>query len=157
MPSLFKNTTELLQEACECDDCNIEDIYDEDEEEELDNEYDDIDDLEDDIIYTEEMVNIIQVSENSYLGNINVIEYDNLNKLMESKSIDAKEAVDKICEYYNIDIANTYVLIESMESTKESLQEACNKGKGAKKKVAKSIKELKEKGVKLLKKKDKKK
>lgn len=155
MSNLFKNATELLQEACACDDCNVEDLYDEDEEEELDNEYDDIDDLEDDIIYTEEMVNIIQVDNNSYLGKINVIEYDNLNKLMESKSIDAKQAVDSICEYYNIEAANTYVLIESMESIKETLQEACNKG--AKKKVSKAIKDLKDKGVKLIKKKDKKK
>ena len=74
---------------------------------------------------------------------------------MESKSIDAKQAVDSICEYYNIEAANTYVLIESMESTKETLQEACNKG--AKKKVSKAIKDLKDKGVKLIKKKDKKK
>lgn len=60
--------------------------------------------------YTEEMVNVHQDSRQRYL-----IEFDNLVKFMRSNEYGPKQALNKVCEHYNISVADTYIVMESAE------------------------------------------
>lgn len=60
--------------------------------------------------YNEEMVNVHQDSRQRYL-----IEFDNLAKFMRTNEYGPKQALNKICEHYDIPIADTYIVMESAE------------------------------------------
>lgn len=157
MGILFKNLTEFLAESCETEVNEIEDF----EGDEILNELEDLEELDDEICYNAEMVNVI-CQETSY-GSRYLVEYDNLFKLMETYNIDEVQALKMVCEHNLISIADTYLVIESVDSVKEMINEAkCAKsglGKAKKSKklaeCSKAIKNLKNKGIKLVTKKRK--
>lgn len=157
MGILFKDLTHFLAESCETE---IDD-YEEFEGEDILDELEDLEELDEEICYTAEMVNVI-CQETAY-GSRYLVEYDNLFKLMESHNIDEVEALNMVCEHNLIKLADTYLVIESVDSVKEMVNEA-KTGKGAlgkaksSKKLAncsKAIKNLKNKGIKLVTKKRK--
>lgn len=164
MSNIFKNTIDILSEAACTDDCmtntddpNLDDEYSE----EILSEYDDYDELDDDTNCTDEMVNVLADEKN----NRYLIEYDNLAKFMESAGItDPKEAMERVCECNSINFADTYLVLESQQSMAEMIDEAKAKlSDKAKKRVsnklkssAKFLKDVKNKGIKVLKKKNKK-
>lgn len=161
MGVLFKNVTQILSEACKNE---VTDLYDEDG---LLDDLDDIEELEDDIVYTPEMV--IVVGEETSYGTRYLVEYDNLYKLMESYNLDIEEALKKVCEHNLISMSNTYLVIESQEVLEESLSELADsiheaKCPTKKAKRAKSLRNSKNflknvynKGIKVVKKKSKRK
>ena len=61
--------------------------------------------------YNEEMVNVHQDSRQRYL-----IEFDNLIKYIRTNNYGPKQALNKICEHYDISVADTYIVMESAES-----------------------------------------
>jgi len=165
MADLFtKSIIDILNEASDCEACSNEEL---ELDGELEDEYDDVEELEDDIEYTEEMVNVILQESNSQTKYL--IEYDNLCKLMESKRMDIKEAMISVCEHNQISFSHAYLVLESDETFAEALNEAkasikyannpIDKTKNKKKvgKVYDTFKDIKNKGIKVLKKKSKKK
>lgn len=164
MSDLFKRgMLDVLVEACYNESLGEDDEYEVDQDlEDLEDDYEDIEEIEDDIEYTEEMVNVI--CQETSLGNRYVIEYDNLVKLMETKNIDnAKKAMEMVCEHNSISIADTYLLLESNEYISEIIEEQEKKEEIFRKKSDKKFRnsykvfrQLKDDGVKLLKKKSKK-
>lgn len=164
MGVLFKNVTEILSEACKNE---VSDLYDEFDKDEVLNELEEIEELEDDIVYTPEMV--VVVGEETSYGTRYLVEYDNLYKLMESYNLDVKEALEKVCEHNLISLSDTYLVIESQEVLEESLSELADSIHEAKcpTKKAKRCKSLKNsknflksvynKGIKVVKKKSKRK
>ena len=56
------------------------------------------------------MVNVHQDSRQRYL-----IEFDNLAKFMRTNEYGPKQALTKICEHYDISVADTYIVMESAE------------------------------------------
>lgn len=151
-------------ECCdyEDDDCEVcgyeddDDEYCDDEEDELEELLDELDEVPEELAYTAEMVVVLGVN-NGFCENY-VVEYDMLVKLMESQGIDEKTALTQVCEANNIDFDRTYLLIESSDEFKEDITEArCKGGSKAVKdragKLNKKIKDLKKKGVKMMKKK----
>ena len=160
-----KNILDILSESAEIDAVMMDDFYDDDElddcmkEGNLDDIFDEFQDFDESVSYTEEMVNVIQFGSDEYL-----IEHDNLLKYMESNSCSITEAMDRICGSNNISINNTFLLMESKDDFIQALSEAKSalksKDKSIKEKAAKKIKatskqlkELKNKGIKVLKKK----
>ena len=96
-----------------------------------------------------------------------LVEYQDLARLMESSNVNAKKALQMICKENNINMADTYVVVESTEVIMEralekkdsikatkDVEEKCLKekemGEGCN-----SIKEMKKDGIKVLKKKAK--
>lgn len=127
-------------------------------------DYESIPELDEYIDYTEEMVNVM--ARDQKLGTEYLVEYDNLYKLMESKNIDASKAIQLVCEHNNIPLHSTCLLIESSKDMNDSLEEtkaaakssnpsikakAINKLKNSKK----QLQDLKKKGIKVLRKKNK--
>lgn len=156
MGLLFKNLAQVLSESCETEIDEFEDF----EDEEILDELEELEELEEAICYTAEMVNVI-AQETSY-GSRYLVEYDNLNKLMESYGVDEVEALNMVCEHNLLNIADMYVVIESVDYVKEMLNEAkCGKGPAKSKKskklanCSKAIKNLKNKGIKMVTKKRK--
>lgn len=156
MGLLFKNLTQVLSESCETEIDEFEDF----EDEEILDELEELEELEEAICYTAEMVNVI-AQETSY-GSRYLVEYDNLNKLMESYGVDEVEALNMVCEHNLLNMADIYVVIESVDYVKEMLNEAkCGKGPAKSKKskklanCSKAIKNLKNKGIKMVTKKRK--
>lgn len=156
MSILFKNINQLLSESCEAEICDFDDF-----ENSLLDEIEELESLEDDICYTAEMVNVI-CQECTY-GSRYLIEYDNLYKLMESYNVDAVAAMKMVCEHNLISLADTYLVVESSEMARNLINEAkcCKSGlEKAKKhkeisKCCNELKNLKNKGIKLLAKKKK--
>lgn len=157
MGILFKGLTEFLAESCETEIDEFENLEDQG----ILDEIEDLEELDEEICYTAEMVNVI-CQESTY-GRRYLVEYDNLFKLMETYNIDELKALNMVCEHNLISLADTYLVIESVDSIKEMLNEAkCNKGplgkaKNSKKlaNCSKAIKNLKNKGIKLVTKKRK--
>lgn len=158
--SLFgKSISGIIREACkaegcvsneECDDCQDDEI-----EQNVSDTLDGTDELDFDIEYTEEMVNVIyQESAGTYL-----IELDNLTKFMESSGLEVREAMEAVCEHNNIKMGDTCLVIESDESFREYLEEAKKSKK--KKQILKNtdnlFKGLTNKGIRVAKKKSRKK
>lgn len=161
----FKNPLSIISEACETDDFNTEDLDEEMEDEyegEILDDYDDFEELEESITYTEEMVNIIAQPTSS--GQRYLMEYDSLAKYMvSSDTTDIEEAMKKVCESNNILFEDTCLLVESKQDMVEYLAEAKTK-KRSKVKVnlnkklkttANFFKTVKNKGIKVVKKKNK--
>lgn len=165
MGVLFKSVTDLLSEAAECEETHSIDFEDIGVEEDIFDILDDVEEMNDELSYNEEMVHVIcQESSEGYSKYL--VEFDMLSKYMQSTGLPVKEALIKICEHNCISLGDTYLVIESVEDIRESVQEAKATIKGAKgickdkakKKLdetGKTIKDLKDKGVKLLKKKSK--
>lgn len=163
MGLLFKGITEVLSEACKTEDVNYTD--DCVSEEEFFEEIEELEELEDDIEYTEEMVNVI--SQETEHGVRYMVEYCDLVRLMNSNEYTERQALARICECNMLSYADTYVVIESSEDIIESIREAKDSAKSAehpvdkanrKKKLdsaSKAIRNLKNKGIKILKKKSK--
>ena len=161
MGVLFKNVTQILSEACKSN-VTIKEIDDE-LQDELMSEIDELEELDCDICYTTEMVNVLE--QETKFGRRYLVEYENLVKLIEGREIDIRDALELVCEHNSIGIQDTYVVIESQETLaesiseiKDSILEACNPVKKAKRrnKLAKCnemIKNLKNKGIKVVKKK----
>lgn len=157
--ALCKEIIDIMAEAAICDLSGIEGM----EGNFSDSIFTDIQDIEQldmDLDYTEEMV-IVRTQDTKF-GNRNIVEFTDLSRIMESKNLSAKRALESICEYYNLNPADTYVLIESPEYFIEAcktLNDACagakdeackSKAKGKLNKVKKAVKDLKKSGIKLL-------
>lgn len=161
MGVLFKNVTELLSEACKSETYVKE--MDDELQDELMSEIDELEELDCDICYTTEMVNVLE-HETKY-GRRYLIEYSDIVKLIEGRDIDIREAMELVCEHNMIGMQDTYILIESQDiledsisETVDSLLEACDPVCKAKRrnKLAKcnqAIKNMKNKGIKIIKKK----
>ena len=164
MSDLKRNILNILAESADEEDLE----YDMDDEIEdiIDSVVDDVEDVfelddmhESAIIYTEEMIPVCQLKDKY------IIEYDLLNKYMESNDINSYESLKNICKYNNIDINDTFVVISSQEEINESLlNEKCRykkeKNEDIKKQIKKKIKntskelkELKKNNINLLKRK----
>ena len=156
MGLLFKDLTQVLSESCETEIDEFEAF----EGDELLGELEDLEELDEAICYTAEMVNVI-AQETSY-GSRYLVEYDNLNKLMESYGVDEVSALNMVCEHNLLNIADMYVVVESIDYIREMINEAkCGKGPAKSKKskklanCSKAIKNLKNKGIKMVTKKRK--
>lgn len=80
----------------------------------------DLDTVDESVLaYTEEMVNIHQDSRNRYL-----LEFDNLIKYIRTNECTVKQAVNKICEHYDISVADTYVVVESVDNIMNQMKQA---------------------------------
>lgn len=158
MKILAKDRTLLLSEAA----CQ-EELYYPDEEyddDDLEDELYDVDELEDDVEYTEEMVNVIAFGRD--YGNMYIVEYDNLLKLMESKECNEIEAMRAVAECNGLEMSSMALLIESQTEILEKMEEMGAKGgnmlrKNVSSNATKKLKDLKKQGLNIVKKKDKKK
>lgn len=157
MSILSKDITRILIESVQTEEFNTNPVLESDIENELMKEVNYLEEAQSDLLYTEEMIPVLM--QESTFGNRYVVELDMLNKLMESYDIDAKEALERLCEHNEIEMADTYVMIESAEVIEESLKQFKKssdvKAKEDVKNATKSIKDLQDKGIKLLTKKAK--
>lgn len=163
---MFKNALTIISEAAGSDEYNTDDVsfeLDDEFENDIEADYTDFDELEDDenIEYTAEMVNIIKTKR----GRL-VMEFDMLAKYMNSANItDIEEAMQNVCEANGADYDNTYLVLESQEDMMSIVQEAKSKlNKKAKVKIftklrdsSNFLKTVKNKGIKVVKKKSNKK
>ena len=148
---LQKDMVQILSEACRNEEVNVDNVADADIMKFLSDELTYLDSMEDEIEYTEEMVNVI-MQESTY-GSRYIVEFDNLSKLMESTGMDAKEALSSVCEHNDISLGDTYILIESVESILETVKKLSKgdlKSKADLKDTVKTIQDLKDKGIKIL-------
>lgn len=156
----FKILTEAMKsETCEID-CTDDQLDDSLVQGDFDDIYDDTEELEDDIDYSEDMVNVIQQETAS--GSRYLVEMDNLAKYMQSSNItDVLEAITKIAECNSLDATAMCVVIESSESARQMLEEAKKfKKSDPTKSLVQGIKDsfdviklMKTKGIKVVKKK----
>lgn len=157
MSILSKDITRILIESVQTEEFNTNPVLESDIENELMKEINYLEESQCDMIYTEEMIPVLM--QETTFGNRYVVELDMLNKLMESYDIDAREALDRLCEHNEIEFADTYVMIESAEVIEESLKQYKKssdlKSKEDIKNATKSIKDLQDKGIKLITKKAK--
>lgn len=163
MGVLFKGVTQILSEACKSEDYFNE--IDDELQDELMSEIDELEELDCDICYTVDMVNVLE-QETKY-GRRYLVEYENLAKLTEGTGVSIEEVLRLVCEHNLIGIQDTYVVVESQDileesisETVDSISEACNPVSKAKRrnKLAKCnemIKNMKNKGIKIVKKKSK--
>jgi hypothetical protein len=119
----------------------------------------DVNTIDEDLLdVTEESVRIF----NDAYGNY-VLEYYEVLKLAEAKDCSTIDALESLAEYYNeqganINANNFAVVVESDDFFEEAIYEAKCGNKKKKSKIKKSLEdidELKEKGVKIIKKKSK--
>lgn len=158
---MFKGSLQILQESAENEGYVFDTLNESVENDSINDILDDFEDIdEDELDYTEEMVNVIE----QQLDNTSryLIEHDNLSKFIKSSGLSLKDAMIKICEHNDIPFANTYLVIESKDDIMKNFAEA---GKAAKepkmkeklkKKIEvskKQLKNLKDNGIKVLKKK----
>lgn len=163
--SLYKNSLELMSEACktECGtDDDVESLTLDDTKADVDDMLGDADEVDDDELgYTEEAVNLF----NSPRLNCVLVEMDNLAKYMITNKItDISEALTNVAEHYEIDPATLAVVVESDEYISELIEEARSVKKEFKSKTAQDaksmpavLKMLKVKGIRVVKRKGRKK
>ena len=147
MSNFYKSVTDILKEAAFSDDFDSEDI--ELDELDIEAELDGMDELDEELIYNEEAIPVITNEAGQYF-----IEYDMLNKLMESKEIKASQAVELLVEYNGFPKGSTFVILDKLSSMKDQLRDLSDEQKTS---VKDQLKDLKEAGIKVLAKKDKKK
>jgi|GEM_PF-6993337 len=163
---------DYIEDDDEEDDIDVEDLrnaedgdehIDDEEVEEIKNDimdvYDDMEEVdEDELGYSEEMVPVIATSESTYY-----VEYDNLAKLMKASRCDAATAMEKICECNNLQLEDMRLVVESAAEIIRILNEKAASKKVKKKKAlamkssVKFLKDLKNKGITVVKKKSNKK
>lgn len=108
MDEIRLNSFDIISEASISDFSNISEI---DVAESILNLHDSIEELEENVIYTAEMIPVVKVNESI------VVDYFDLNRLMESNNIhDEEDAIKLIAEHYNILDHNISILIESEEA-----------------------------------------
>jgi hypothetical protein len=163
--SIFKKSTfSLISEACKTEESDCDDLYDDSVLSDLDGEIEDIDDVEEsELRYTEEMVTVIESADKSQY----FIETDNLSKYMISQNIiDVSEAISNICNANSIEESKICLVIESEDDLHDIIKEARATSKGSTIKSKKLgmardttafLKNIKNKGIKIAKKKSKKK
>lgn len=109
--ALELNSSSILHECARIENLNLIKPLTESEYNNLLNQLNDLETVEEGVLaYTEEMVNVSEDSRGRYL-----IELDNLAKYIYTNECTVKDAVSKICEHYDISVANTYVVIESVD------------------------------------------
>lgn len=81
------------------------------------NELAELDELDDNALpYNEEKVDVHQYTNGRLL-----VEFEDLSKYMTTNNLGAKESLGKVCEYYNINEADVYVVIESVNDIMNEL------------------------------------
>lgn len=158
---LMKNKLDIMTEASKTVDSSTYDTVLSSKYEDAEIELEMVATLNEDISYSFEAIPII-LQEGVYGNKKYLVEYDMLNKLLESYDITEREAMDKLCEVNNIDYDDFYLVIESAEYYKDIIDEAKTIGgnslKGRKtNNLIKSIDDLKAQGIKVFKKKTNKK
>lgn len=160
---LNTDTLAILSEASNIDRISVFNSLDKPFVNQLFKDLEDLDEIDFDLQYTPEMVVVRDDSPN----NRYLVEYQDLARLMESSNVNAKKALQMICKENNINMADTYVVVESTEVIMERALEKKDSIKAAKDVEEKclkekemgegcnSIKEMKKDGIKVLKKKAK--
>ena len=111
------NTHELLMEAARSESSKADNVYEDDVESGFEDMWAELPELSAPLVYTEDAVPIFGIE-----GNI-VVEYDSLSKYMESSNIkDVVEAIEKLKEHYNLD--DLGIVVESYDTAVEVLEEA---------------------------------
>lgn len=148
--NLYNTVTDILKEASELP---IDNSWLSTDDEDIKNNLTSIIDLDFDFDYVADMIPV-KIDEST---NETYMEYDNVSKFMESNNItEIDEAMQKICEHYNesnpnITYKNSVLVIESKKSIIKNLKDADVKSKA---KVNKTLKDIKNKGIKIACKKD---
>ena len=164
--SLYKNSLEILKEACDGEDLGLDDADLDDVEVGYEDIVGDIEELDDEELgYTEEMVNVIEQQTSN--GNRYLVEADSLAKYMLTQRItDVAEAMGNIAECNKLDVEAMCLVIESDDYMMQLIEEARKiKRAGGKtgaraaelKSTVDVIKMVKTKGIKVVKKKSRKK
>ena len=158
---LMKNKLDIMVEASSSLDTSTYDNVLNTTSEDLDVELEMVATLNEEINYSYESIPII-LQESVYGVKRYLVEYDMLNKLLETYDVTEREALDNLAEANNIDYDDLYLVIESAEYYKEAIDEAKSMGgnslKGRKtNNLIKSIGDLKAQGIKVFKKKTNKK
>lgn len=162
--ALFNNPAEIIIEAGNLDLETSGNIMIETAANEFTAECSEIPTLEEDaVFYTEEVVPVFGV--NKVTGIKAVVELESVVKFMNSNDIeDIADAVTKIAEHYELNATDLGIVIESNEELEETVQEAkVAAKKGLKKALGKvgdaanALKDIKNKGIKVFKKKPNKK
>lgn len=166
----IKDPYNILLEACksECGECN--DLAEEEVEQELEDEYAEVEEVEDgETFYNADMVNVIRHDPDPVEEDADVyylVDMEDLGKYMDVNEIkEPEEAIEQIADANGIEESAICIVIESDDAMKQLIEEAKNIKKSDAKKIklgkisgaTKLIKDLKNKGIKLKKKKSKKK
>ena len=156
---LQKDKLTILSEAAETEEFNTDNVFIGGVLDDISKELNFIPELDEELEYTEEMVNVL-LQETTY-GNRYLVELENLVKLSESTGMDIKESLSSVCEHNSISMGDTYVVIESIDNILEAAKKLA-KLNDIKSKVdltnsLKSVQDLKDKGIKLIAKSSKKK
>ena len=132
-------TESYIAEANTSDDINIDaDV------EELENDYEDIEEIEEETMFTAEMVPVIEC------GDQFEVDYNDLKKLMDCCHKDEKECLGDVCDHCGIELDKTYVVIDSDEVMEECVEDLMTIIKEAKSPVKKNKAKLKLKNTKNL-------
>lgn len=152
---LIKNKLDILTEAASTEDFAVNSTQDDMNASDLEFALEDgVATLAYDLTYPVQSIPIIEQESAYDHGKIYVVEYDMLDKLMESYDVDEVEAMHMLCEANQIDYDDLYLAIESTEYFLEKMEEiGGSQLKGRKtKNLVKSISDLKDKGIKMTKK-----
>lgn len=152
-----KNIFEIISEAAKAETVFADNIFEDDIMAEFGNVYKEMEEV--DYVYTVESVPVFDAGDGNYF-----IEADSVAKLMEASDDDISSTLDNIAEHYDIPVTSIGIVFESDDYAEEVLEEAKkHKAKAGDlskfapiKATTKVAEELKEKGVKLFKKKGKK-
>lgn len=149
---LQKDKLTILSEAAETEEFNTDNVFIGGVLDDISKELNFIPELDEELEYTEEMVNVL-LQETTH-GNRYLVELENLVKLSESTGMDIKESLHSVCEHNSISIGDTYVVIESIDSILESAKKLSKlndiKSKADLTNTLKSVQDLKDKGIKLM-------
>lgn len=120
MDSVKLNSFDIITEASTMEFVN-ESVSEHDLIDSIMNIHENLNELEEDILYTKEMIPVIKVNEFTI-----VVDHSDLIKLMESyiKTVgvcDEERAIQILSEYYSIPMNNIYILIESEDNFKSTV------------------------------------
>lgn len=152
---LIKNKLDILTEAASTEDFAVNSTKDDMNASDLEFALEDgVATLAYDLTYPVQSIPVIEQESAYDHGKIYVVEYDMLDKLMESYDVDEVEAMHMLCEANQIDYDDLYLAIESTEYFLEKMEEiGGSQLKGRKtNNLVKSISDLKDKGIKMTKK-----
>lgn len=160
MALFSKNILDLVKESAETDAEILDSIMDDEVLNDFDTTYKELNELPDDLFYEDASIPLYQASKDMY-----VVEADMLDKFMTSNKINNPVmAIAQLAEANNISADNIGVLFESSDSASDIIEEAKQTKSHSKKKkldlIKKSsdfLKNLKNKGIKVFKKKSSKK
>lgn len=154
---LLKNKLDMMSESMILENFNTSNSMENISDSDLHCTLECVESFDGDIDYPVEAIPVI-MKESVYGGEMYVVEYDMLHKIMESYDVDEVKAMEMVAEKNNISMDDFYLMIESQEYFEEAMKEAGSKGgnnfKSKKtQNLIKSIEDLKAKGIKLVKKK----